>query len=45
MPPKNIAPELCPPKKKKEKKRKLTQENIISQVKCKRKRRDDKKID
>ena len=31
--------------KKRKKKRKLTPENIISLVKCKRKRRDDKKID
>ena len=33
------------PKKKKRKIRKLTPEKIISQVKGKRKRRDDKKID
>ena len=33
------------PKKKKRKKRKLTPEKITSQVKCKGKRKDDKKID
>ena len=42
-----LTPENCPPspKEKKRKKRKLTPEKIISQVKCKRKRKDDKKID
>ena len=47
-----LTPENCPqeiclpsPKEKKEKKRKLTPEKIIAQIKCKRKRRDDKKID
>ena len=38
----NCPPEICPPSSK-EKKRKLNPE--ISLVKCKRKRRDDKKID
>ena len=46
--PGKLPPEICPrsPKeKKKKKKRKLAPENIISWVKCKRKRRDEKKID
>ena len=43
MPPRKIPPKKLPPIPQR-KKRKLTPENIISQVKCKRKRRDDKKI-
>ena len=43
-PRKNASQENCPPSPK-EKKRKLTPENLISQLKCNRKRRDDKKID
>ena len=46
--PGKLPPEVCPPspkEKKKKKKRKLAPENIISWVKCKRKRRDEKKID
>ena len=47
MSPRKIAPHKFvpdPPKKKKKKKRKSTPENIIPYVKCKRKTRDDKKI-
>ena len=43
LPPGNLPP--IPQRKKKKKKRKLAPENIISYLKCKRKRRDDKKID
>ena len=51
--PENASQENCPPPwkfappspKEKNKRRKLTPENIISKVKCKRKKRDDKKID
>ena len=43
LPPGIFSP--SPKEKKRKKKRKLTPENIISQVKCKGKRRDDKKID